>query len=161
MQRIPPKILLIPNAGLVKSDGISIYLTKKSKTKINGPGKLSSDFAWEGRIRKCGKGGSHSFRVTPSPMNASLLFVSSKLYEEAVSMLYGVNTFHFKRREGWANFLCFARRLTPVSTNSILKLTFDFPDPGRVKYLEATLKGYYREYDTKFDRDVDQGLENI
>ena len=94
-------------------------------------------------------------------MNPSLLFVSSKLYEEAVSILYGVNTFDFKCREGWANFICFARHLTPVSTNSILKLTFDFPDLGRVKYQEATLKGYYGEYDTKFDRDVKQGLEII
>ena len=139
MQRIPPKILLIPNAGLVKCDGISIYLSRKSKTKTNGPGKLSSDFAWEVRIRKCDKRGSLSFRVTPSPMNPSLLFVSSKLYEEAVSILYGVNTFHFKRREGWANFICFIRRLTPISIDSILKLTFDFPDLGRVKYQEATL----------------------
>ena len=30
-----------------------------------------------------------------------------------------------------------------------------------MKYLEATLKGYYREYDTKFDRGVRQGLEII
>ena len=75
-----------------------------------------------------------------STMGTSLLLLNHSIYDEAISILYGRNSFLFSGRPGWTAFFHFRYHLTEASRRHLRSLEFTFPDFDR-SYLQGTSSG--------------------
>ncbi|KAL8862817.1 MAG: hypothetical protein Q9178_000759 [Gyalolechia marmorata] len=98
---------------------------------------------------------------TPLDINANILLTCRTNYTEAIPILYGHNTFVFPTAPSstsasygirgykcWSVLLYFARRLTPLSRQSIQKIEIDFPivewedGDGSSRIIGTSLSGF-------------------
>lgn len=71
--------------------------------------------------------GTHlNFNVT-----AALLQVNSSFHEQAAPVLYGLNTFSFRRKHCWIDLIYFKSRLTDISRRNVRTLVIHFPEIER------------------------------
>ena len=116
----------IYNLCLASKSRILIVLKKRPASEEHG----SQIYNTESHLRL------DSSRGRNSTIGTGLLLLNHSVYDEAISVLYGRNSFLFLGEFGWTVFFQFHDRLTEASRRHLRSLEFTFPDFDR-GYLEC------------------------
>ena len=76
---------------------------------------------------------------TNHTVKAGILLVNSTIYDEAVPILYGQNTFKFVGPDPWTDFCHFDSNLRNSNSRHLREVSIDFPN---LKYLTTTSRGW-------------------
>ena len=82
-----------------------------------------------------------SWRDRNFTLDTGLLHLNRSIHDEAISVLYGLNSFQFLGIEGWKLFHWFYGSLAESSRQHLRRLEFNFPsfEPG---YIRRSERGY-------------------